>query len=131
MPTKGNIVIRLIFMRVLAIAGILVAVLGFMMAIESAALAQGLTLYRLRGRTFLWIQSKNFRLPEHLKVDYLIISNNSVKSLKPLSDHLNFEKLILDSSNSYRYCEQFKKEAASMSVQFHSVLGEGAFVLSL
>lgn len=99
--------------------------------IASQSLIQGLTLYRLRGRTFLWIQSKNFRLPKYLKVDYLIISNNSVKSLKQISDHLNFEKLILDSSNSYRYCEQFKKEAASMGVQFHSVLGEGAFAVSL
>lgn len=91
----------------------------------------GLQLYCRDGKSFLTVSSKEFQLPIQLHVDYLIISNNSIKSLRPFAKHVNFDHLIFDSSNSYRYCERLEKEAREMSISSYSVLKQGAYTLNL
>ncbi len=93
--------------------------------------SNGCQLYQHSGKKFLWIANQKFKLPAKLAVDYLIISNNSVGSISKLKGHVQFKKLILDGSNSYRYCERLEKEALSLPVICYSVLKNGAFVTGL
>lgn len=73
-----------------------------------------LQIYHRDGKTFLWLYRKLSKLPTKLSIDYLIVSNNSLMSLKMLEEKISFKHLILDSSNSIRYSEKIEKEAVSM-----------------
>lgn len=90
-----------------------------------------LELLKWNGKIFLFLKSKKFNLPKNLVVDYLVVSNNSLTSLKMIGGHINFGELILDSSNSYRYGERLEKEAGELSKSCFSVLKKGAFILKL
>ena len=92
---------------------------------------KGLQFYSIHKKTFLWIKSKEFQLPQHVAVDYVIVSNNAIKSLRQIADHINFNQVVFDSSNSYRYCERLEKEAKAMNKSSHSVLKDRAFILNL
>jgi competence protein ComEC len=94
-------------------------------------LSKGIQLYECDKKIFLWIADPKFKLPEKLTIDYLILSNNSVKSLSAIVDHIQFGQLIFDASNSYRYCEKMEKEADKLGKSYYSVLKKGAFVLDL
>jgi competence protein ComEC len=85
----------------------------------------------VEGLHFLRIASPGFVPPDHLETDYLIIGNNAVPSLETLNRTLTFDQVILDSSNSLRYTERLASEAEKLGVSCHSVLQQGAFVLSM
>ena len=70
-------------------------------------------------------------MPESVAVDYVIVSNNAIKSFRQIADHINFNQVVFDSSNSYYYCERLEKEAKAMNKTSYSVLKEGAFILNL
>lgn len=91
----------------------------------------GLRIYHWKSKTFLWIRSKSYRLPEGMKVDCLVISNNAVQSLKETVAHVNFDCLIFDGSNSYRYCDRLGREAQSLNLVHTFVLKDGPFTLNL
>jgi hypothetical protein len=91
----------------------------------------GIQFFRRGGKTFLWITTKKYRLPERVKVDYVVISNNSVGSVRDLLNHIDFKLVIFDSSNSYRYCEKLEKESISLNRKCYPVLSRGAFVLDI
>ncbi len=93
--------------------------------------SKGFQLYRRHGKTFLWIPDPEFQLPVKLSVDYLIISNNSIRSLAKVREHVQFDRVIIDASNSYRYGERLEKEAGELGMPLYSVLKRGAFVLNL
>ena len=93
--------------------------------------SKGLQFYSMHKKTFLWIKSKEFQLPESVAVDYVIVSNNAIKSFRQIADHINFNQVVFDSSNSYYYCERLEKEAKAMNKTSYSVLKEGAFILNL
>ncbi|MEQ9414667.1 MAG: hypothetical protein RIF39_12600, partial [Cyclobacteriaceae bacterium] len=63
--------------------------------------------------------------PNDLKLDYLIIGNNSFKSLAQARNTINFDKLILDSSNSSYLASRIQSEDDDV---VHSVQQEGAFI---
>ncbi len=92
---------------------------------------RGMRLCSFRGKRFLSIHAKSFATPTGLECDYLIIGHNAVKSLETLARNVKFDLLILDSSNSLRYCEQLRAEAARLRIPCYSVLTEGAFTLNL
>ena len=92
---------------------------------------KGLQFFQWKGKTFMFIESKKFKLPKNISVDYLIVSNNALGSLKAIPDHVEYKEIIFDSSNSYRYCERLEKEARGMGKSSFSVLRKGAFVLKL
>lgn len=89
------------------------------------------TYFVVQGLHFLRIASPGFVPPDHLETDYLIIGNNAVPSLETLNRTLTFDQVILDSSNSLRYTERLTSEAEKLGVSCHSVLQQGAFVLSM
>ncbi|HWA36105.1 MAG TPA: ComEC/Rec2 family competence protein [Cyclobacteriaceae bacterium] len=91
----------------------------------------GFSFFKVDGKTFLWIRSGKQQLPDSISADYLIIGNDSVASLKAACRHIEFGKLVFDSSNSYRYCERMLKEAAEIKIFAHSVLNDGAFTTDI
>jgi competence protein ComEC len=100
--------------------------------IESRTLGKkGFSLTRMRGKNFLWIWSRAANVPSKISTDYLIVSNNAVSSLEKTMSQIEFQELILDSSNSYRYCDRLITDAVQRHARIHSVLTEGAFIKDL
>ncbi len=91
----------------------------------------GMELYRRNGKTFLAVIVPEFELPVVLHADYLIISNNSVKSLQTFAKHVKFDHIILDSSNSSMYGGRLETQAKEMGVSCFNVTRQGAFILNL
>ncbi|HZX75424.1 MAG TPA: hypothetical protein VFE57_13445, partial [Cyclobacteriaceae bacterium] len=91
----------------------------------------GFSLFYWKGKSVLWIKNGKQRLPDAIRVDYVLISNRSVRSLKDLARKTKFGQLILDSSNSTWYCEKLKEEATTLKIPIHSVLDQGAFVVTM
>lgn len=91
---------------------------------------QGCRLVICKGVTVLQIYDANFSLPNEASVDYVVLGNNAIKSLKEISQ-LKFQRLILDSSNSFYFASRILKEAQQTSRNAHSVLHQGAFISKL
>jgi competence protein ComEC len=87
-------------------------------------------LYSWKGKTFLQLTSPDFSLPENLKIDYVIISYNSVRSLTLLRT-IDFKHIIIDSSNVYYNANRLIKEAEQLQLPVYSVLQHGAFSIKL
>ncbi len=105
-------------------------VTGSSMSIPGTS-SHGLHYYRVHKKTFMWIRSGDFQLPEQLKVDYLVVSNDALSSLQEVSDHIDFKNLILDGSNSFKYCMRLERQAAKAQKSCYSVLRQGAFLVQL
>lgn len=91
---------------------------------------QGLYFYKWKGKIFLWIHSKNYRLPNALSADYVVISNNTVWSIRELAEHISFERVILDGSNSFAHATRLVKEAQSLNLDLSFVLKDGSYTLN-
>lgn len=91
----------------------------------------GFTVFAWKGEVFVRIFKRNAKLPNNLKADWLIVSDNSLRSLKELNTKVTFDQLILDSSNSFYFADRLLKEAKSQRINVHSVLHEGAYSYSL
>ncbi len=85
----------------------------------------GFEYFMWNNKKILWIKEKKAVLPKNIQSDYVIIANNSVTS-KQLSS-LQFEKLILDSSNTSWYADKMKEEW-NKKANVYSVLEQGAFI---
>lgn len=90
---------------------------------------KGYRLIRWEGKTILIIEEKKIDLPI-LAVDYVVLSNNSTP-LSVIHEKIEFETLIIDSSNSFYFAEKVKIEAALLNIPIHSVLHQGAFIQNL
>ncbi len=78
-----------------------------------------------KGKKIGVITSPISSWPDHLKLDYLIVGNNAFKSLAQARNTINFDKLILDSSNSSYLASRIQSEGDDV---VHSVQHEGAFI---
>lgn len=91
----------------------------------------GFELYVKNGISVLRISSKDHRLPEKAIVDYLIVGNNSVRSIAEASTKIAFKKFILDSSNSKWYVDRIEKENRSKNDSVYAVGKKNAFIITL
>jgi competence protein ComEC len=82
------------------------------------------------GLRILQLDEKDCKLPETLQVDYVLLGSNAVYDVKSLTG-LKFEKLILDSSNSFYFAERMLKDAEAGGIPVHSVQHHGAFIAKL
>ncbi|MBT1685562.1 ComEC/Rec2 family competence protein [Dawidia soli] len=80
-----------------------------------------------RKKTILQIKGPEFRMPGHLSVDYLIISNNAIKDIKLLAAHIDAGQILLDSSNTYYFAARLLQDAVPLGLRVHSVWHRGAF----
>lgn len=91
----------------------------------------GFHYFDFNGTRVVLMDQKDNHLPDKLITDYLIIANNAVSSLAKIQDKIEFQQLILDSSNSSMYSQRILKEATSKNIPIHSVLNQGAFIVPL
>jgi competence protein ComEC len=85
----------------------------------------GCKLIAWEGKTILLIEAKEAVLPS-IHVDFLVISNDAI-TLQAIQKKIIFEKLIVDSSNSFYFADKLIKEAEQMDIGAHSVLHQGYF----
>lgn len=64
-------------------------------------------------------------------VDILILSHNPKVYIAQLQQAFNFKQLVFDSSNPLWKIEKWKKDCENLHLRFHSVPGEGAFIMDL
>ena len=94
-----------------------------------AVLPDGNKIIARHGKLALLIwQPLRVKFREAVIVDYLLLQKNSRNTLTDLQTKVNFRKLILDSSNSLRYINTKKSEAADLGINVHVVPEQGAFV---
>lgn len=73
------------------------------------------------------LTEKDFQLPPLPHVHYVLIGNNALTDIVTLPKSLSFEKLIIDSSNSFYFADAILKKAHALGIDVHSVLHKGAF----
>jgi competence protein ComEC len=81
---------------------------------------------RWKNTTILVLENEPAFYPV-MKVDYLIVSNNAVRSLEKVLQHIVPGTVILDSSNSFYLASRLQKEAEQLNVTLHSVRHAGSF----
>ncbi len=74
------------------------------------------------------IAQPNTYLPENATVDYLLVSKNALPFSKIRNDETGM--IVLDGSNTRNYCNKFIKFAKQNQIPIHSVLHQGAFILT-
>ena len=66
-----------------------------------------------------------------LKVDYVLLSQNPRISIGQISQYYDFGLLIIDSSNRSWNTKRWIKESKELSINYHDVNSQGAFILNL
>ncbi|MCZ8217278.1 MAG: hypothetical protein O9262_13620 [Cyclobacteriaceae bacterium] len=92
---------------------------------ESNKPLSGCRLLQFQGKRVLIIHEKISQLPP-LQVDFVVISHNAI-TLKQLAEQINFEQVVLDSSNSFYFAERILQESAVLNKKAFSVLHSGYF----
>lgn len=92
---------------------------------ESNKPLSGCRLLQFQGKQVLIIHKKISQLPP-LQVDFVVISHNAI-TLKQLAEQINFEQVVLDSSNSFYFAERMLQESAVLNKKAFSVLHSGYF----
>jgi hypothetical protein len=84
----------------------------------------GCALMIWNGKTILQINDPSFLIPANLEVDFLVISNNAVKSV---ADLVKAKEIIIDSSNSFKLAGRLLEESRSLDIRATSLLHHGAY----
>lgn len=94
---------------------------------------KNLELMNHQGKSFAFVraQFEEETKGDTLKVNYLVLSNNSVRNLTELSSRFGFDTLIIDSSNREKLAEKIRKEAEKSDLPCYSVPHEGYLRLEL
>lgn len=98
---------------------------------ESIRIRTGCRIFVWNGKTFLQIFDKKYTLPDSIKVDYVIISNDAVSEAEQMFQRITAHHFIMDGSNTRRHAERMVKQAAQLEHDIHCVLLHGAFEQSL
>lgn len=69
-----------------------------------------------------------FLTKKRIRVNYLILSENAACKIADLINMYDFDKLIIDSSNSRWKAERWIEEAQKLNVEYYSVIHSGAFL---
>lgn len=86
----------------------------------------GCTAIKRGAISVLWITDKEHQLPVNANFDFLVVSNNAIRSLDSLL--LTATVIILDSSNSSYLVKKLTSQAKDSGLMFHSTQTDGAFV---
>ena len=92
---------------------------------------QGCRLIHWQGRSILQLEERNFKVPDNLKVDFLVVGHNSVHDIAVVADKIQAKQFILDSSNSIYYADRVLRQASDLGMNIFSVHHEGAFEFKL
>lgn len=89
---------------------------------------RGGRLITLNGNIIVQIHDASFALSGLSEVDWLVIGNDAVHSIKDIVSGVKVRKVVLDSSNSFLFASRFLREAKLYNLEVHSVLHQGAFI---
>lgn len=92
-------------------------------------LAPGIGLALWNGKSIAFIQTREYSLPELAEIDYLVVGKNAI-NIHALPEDWRVKKVILDGSNTKGYINQWKTVSEKETISLHSVLEQGAFVLT-
>jgi competence protein ComEC len=92
-------------------------------------LEKGVGVARWKGNSIVFIDQKNYSIPELVKIDYLVVGKNAVNT-NSLPVHLKVKKVILDGSNSRWYVNRWRAVSGQQPIVVHAVADEGAFILT-
>lgn len=92
---------------------------------------RGCRLILWKGHKLLQVLDRNFDFAASFPVDWLIVSNNAVNDITDLKDKVNFDQLIIDSSNTLNVADELIQRVKEIHKPFHSVLHEGAYSISI
>jgi competence protein ComEC len=70
---------------------------------------------------------EKYELADKARVDLLVICNNSVKRVEEAAALFSFDKLIIDSSNSYYRAAYLRRQAEEQSIPYHCTGLQGAY----
>jgi len=76
-------------------------------------------------------QNFEFSKIQDIKVDLVILSNNSTHSIVHIIKSFHPKEIIIDSSNSKQLSEKIMSEAYKLGVKCHSIAKDGAFIKSI
>jgi competence protein ComEC len=93
--------------------------------IPSKTLENEAVLMVFEGKKILWLKSKPIQMP--LEVDYLIISNNSLKHWKDIQ-MIQFQKAIIDGTNSNYSITRLLREGKEQNLDIHITPTQGAYL---
>lgn len=79
------------------------------------------------NRVMVHIWDSNFMLPSILQPDWLVIGNNAIRDFTFFQTAHPSTKIILDSSNSYFYCDQMLEKSKYRKQEIYSVKHRGAY----
>ncbi|MDN5201398.1 ComEC/Rec2 family competence protein [Fulvivirgaceae bacterium BMA10] len=69
--------------------------------------------------------------PASLKIDFLIIENESIEDVRQLLEIFHCKTLVIGSSNSIYYAKKILKEMENLNIRCHSIPHQGAFTIDL
>ncbi len=84
------------------------------------------------NKKFLFVNNDDllhFKSNCKMKVDYVVLMNNTKVILDELSELIDFKEIIFDSSNGYKQIKYWKKECEKRKIKYFSVPDMGAFSL--
>jgi len=90
----------------------------------------GARLFAWQNHLILQVTADNFFFPQGMEVDYIVLSGNSIRDIRELTQ-LTFKQLIIDSSNSMYTATKIMEQANELNWPVYSVLHQGAFVTKL
>ena len=88
---------------------------------------QGGQLVLWKGKVIMRLNQSDFRLPESIHVDYLIVSENAVENLDMVFQQINPLHTIIDTSNSLYSANRLVNTKTDYTGKIHSVWHHGAF----
>jgi len=72
-----------------------------------------------------------FTYSSKIKVDYIVLSNNTSASISDLVRIFDFKKIIIDSSNDAYILEEWLKENEELGIYLYNIKSQGAFITNL
>lgn len=94
----------------------------------------GITLAVWQGKKLAFVHDTPIVAGEialKIRVDYVVVSNNAIRTLGGLDKLFLYGVLIIDSSNSRYQSQKLAAEAKAANVPCHAVLTQGAFQITL
>lgn len=84
-------------------------------------------------KRILFFDSTTFHLSfkKPIVADYVIINNQSIKSLKWLTENVKAELIVIGNKNSSYYSRKMKKQASELNIKIHSLKEDGALKINL
>lgn len=94
---------------------------------------QGLQIAVWQGKRFVFVNKDSLPLPylsSKLCADFLVIEDNMASILAPLLDRFAFTTLVIGTSNTRQVVTRLQEEARQHGLSSHSLLKQGALVVS-